>query len=89
MEIRAFEWDQANEAHIARHNVNPGEAEEVLLAKCFLRKTRSGRYAAYGQSLDGRYLFIVFERLKGAAVRVITARDMAAKEKKFYRRATG
>ena len=86
MGIRGFEWDQTNETHIARHNFKTNEAEEVLLAKCFLRKTRSGRYGAYGQSLDGRYLFIVFEKLKGNAVRVITARDMADKEKRFYRR---
>ncbi|MBI5242718.1 MAG: BrnT family toxin [Elusimicrobia bacterium] len=88
MEIRGFEWDQANETHVAGHNVKTNEAEEVLLAKCFLRKTHSGRYGAYGQSLDGRYLFIVFEKLKGNAVRVIAARDMADREKRFYRRAT-
>jgi len=81
-----FEWDGANEAHIARHNVSPGEAEEVFLTKFFLRKTHSGRYGLYGQSFCGRYLFVVFEKLKGNAIRVITARDMADKEKTFYRR---
>ena len=87
MEIRGFEWDQSNELHIARHNVKIHEAEEVLLATGFLRKTHSGRYGAYGQSLDGRHLFVVFEKLNGNVVRVITARDMAAREKRFYRRA--
>ncbi len=87
MQIVGFEWDEANEAHIARHHVEPNEAEEVLLAKCFLRRTHSGRYGAYGQSLDGRHLFIVFEKLKDGFVRVIAARDMAGKEKKFYRKA--
>ncbi len=87
MRIFDFEWNRANEAHIARHNVTPGEAEEVFLAKHFLRKTHSGRYGLYGQSFCGRYLFVVFEKLKGAAIRVITARDMADKEKIFYRRA--
>ena len=86
MEIRSFDWDQANETHIAKHNVKTNEAEEVLLAKCFFIKTHSGRYGAYGQSLDGRYLFIVLEKLKGSAVRVITARDIVDKEKRFYRR---
>lgn len=86
MEISNFEWDQANETHIARHSVTPTEAEEVFLTKHFLRKTHSGRYGLYGQSLHGRYLFVVFEKLKGNAIRVITARDMADKEKIFYRR---
>lgn len=87
MKIRNFEWDEANENHIARHDVKTGEAEEVLLSgKCFIRRTHSGRYGAYGQSLAGRYLFIVFEKLKGSAVRVIMARDMADKEKRFFRR---
>lgn len=86
MKISGFEWDQTNETHIAKHNVTLDEAEEVFLAKYFLRKTHSGRYGAYGQSFNGRYLFIVFEKLKGNAIRVIAARDMVNKEKKFYRR---
>lgn len=86
MEISGFDWDLANEAHIARHNVTPAEAEEVFLNWYFLRKTRSGRYGLYGRSFYGRYLFVVFEKLKGNTVRVITARDMADKEKTFYRR---
>jgi len=86
MKIADFEWDRANEAHIARHNVTPAEVEEVFLSEYFLRKTRSGRYGLYGRSFYGRYLFVVFERLKGNTVRIITARDMADKEKIFYRR---
>lgn len=86
MKVSDFEWDSANETHIARHDVTSAEAEEVFLAKYFLRKTHSGRYGLYGQSFHGRYLFVVFEKLKGNAIRVITARDMADKEKIFYRR---
>lgn len=86
MEIFGFEWDQSNRTHIAQHNILPDEAEEIFLEKYFLRRTHSGRYVVYGQSLYGRYLFIVFEKLKGNAIRVITARDMTDKEKIFYRR---
>lgn len=86
MEISGFEWDTSNRTHIAKHNVLTDEAEEVFLAKYFLCKTHSGRYVAYGQSLYGRYLFIVFEKLKGNVIRIITARDMTDKEKIFYRR---
>jgi len=26
-----FDWDEANQRHLARHNVTPQEAEEVVL----------------------------------------------------------
>lgn len=86
MHIIGFDWDEVNEAHIARHNVTPDEAEEIFLGYCFIRKSHSGRYGAYGQSLEGRYLFVVFERLADRSARVITARDMNEKEKSHYRR---
>lgn len=28
--VRIFEWDEANEDHIARHGVTPGEVEELF-----------------------------------------------------------
>lgn len=80
-----FEWDEVNETHIASHHVKPEEAEEIFLGYCFVRKSHSGRYGAYGQSLNGRYLFVVFEKLEDTRIRVITARDMSKREKKYYR----
>lgn len=89
MEIRGFEWDDFNESHIVRHSVTPDEAEEVLLAGCFIRRSHSGRYGAFGRSLAGRYLFIVVEKVKGGIIRVVTARDMSAREQRFFRRLKG
>jgi hypothetical protein len=40
------------------------------------------RYAAYGQSDSGRYLFVVYAKKSGQRIRVITARDLTAAEKK-------
>jgi uncharacterized DUF497 family protein len=36
--------------------------------------------------LDGRLSFVVFRRLPGGLVRVITARDMDASERRLFRR---
>ena len=43
-------------------------------------------YVALGETLDGRLAFVVFRRLSGGRVRVITARDMDASERRLFRR---
>jgi uncharacterized DUF497 family protein len=86
MRIARFDWNDENEDHIARHGVDASEVEEVLRARPHLRRTRGGRFLAYGATFDGRHLLIVFAlRPRGTAC-VITARDMTAKEKSAYRR---
>ena len=44
-------------------------------------------YAAFGQTLGGRYLsvFFIYKRARKTAV-IISARDMSAKERKAYGR---
>jgi uncharacterized DUF497 family protein len=85
MRIVRFDWDDANEEHIARHGVGPSEVEEVFRGHPLLRRTRQGRYLAYGPTADGRLLFVVFA-IKRAAVRVITSRDMTRRERVAFRR---
>ncbi|MGH7900639.1 MAG: hypothetical protein ACRENZ_02770 [Thermodesulfobacteriota bacterium] len=51
-----------------------------------MRKTKEGMYLAWGQAYNGRYLFIVFRYLGKGNIKVITARDMMDKDKKFYLR---
>ena len=53
-----FEWDEWNISHIAQHDVEPSEVEEVFEHFHIIRKTRQGRRIAYGQTLDGRHLFL-------------------------------
>jgi uncharacterized DUF497 family protein len=43
-------------------------------------------YIALGETLDGRLAFVVFRRLPGGVIRVITARDMEDKERRLFRR---
>jgi uncharacterized DUF497 family protein len=85
-----FAWDEANVEHIARHGVEPAEAEEAFADP---RRTNADAYSTpqerrgtiLGRTVDGRLLFVVFTR-RGRAVRVVTARDARPSERRRYRR---
>ncbi len=81
-----FEWDEANVDHIAVHRFSPEEVEEVFAEGCDIRRTRDGRYPAYGRTCGGRMTLVVFHRRPGRHIRVITAREMSEKERRQYRR---
>ncbi len=83
MRLRYLDWDEANIAHIARHNVTPDEVDEAFEEKHLVYKSRDGRYTILGRNAVGRYLMIAFA-VKVGVVRVITARDMNSAEKKRY-----
>lgn len=76
----------ANASHIERHQFTPDEVEEVFVGGYKVRRTRLKRYVALGETLDGRLAFVVFCRLSGGLIRVITARDMDDKERRLFRR---
>lgn len=69
-----------------KHSVGPEEVEEVFFNQPYkVRKAASGKYLLYGQTSDGRYLFVVFTWV-GQQVKVITARDMTHSERRFFER---
>jgi uncharacterized DUF497 family protein len=84
--ISGFEWDDDNIFHIERHEFTPEEAEEVFAGDYKIRRARQRRYIALGETLDGRLAFVVFRRLPGGLVRVITAPNMEAGERRLFRR---
>ena len=86
MNEATFEWDQVNVDHLALHSVEPDESEAVLDNAPLVLRTGDGKYLAYGQTDEGRYLLVVFVRKPGPAIRVITARDLTGAEKKQQRR---
>ena len=45
-----------------------------------------GRYLAYGRTAAGRLLFAVYVQRPAGKARVLTAREMTDKEKRFYRK---
>ena len=88
MIINSFDWDEINTEHIARHDVTPDEVEEVFDQRYLLFRTRDERYLAIGKSYDGRFVTVIFEKIKDG-IRVVTARDTDYKERKLYKRKTG
>ena len=84
--ISGFDWDDDDIAHIARHEFSPEEVEEVFVGNCKIRRAREQLYIALGEILDGRLAFVVFRRLGGGVIRVVTARDMEDRERRMFRR---
>jgi uncharacterized DUF497 family protein len=86
-QIEDFIWlDAIVDKVITKHGVYPEEAEECFFNPPFkTRKATEGRYHLYGRSDGGRYLFVVFVWV-GRQVKIITARDMTDKERRFFAR---
>lgn len=90
MRIRRLDWDEYRIDHIARHNVEPDEVWEVCQDPVHLaRREGQDRYRLYGQTADGRYLFVVLESVASGVYKPITARDMTEGEKQSFRRLRG
>ena len=72
----AFKWDDANLAHIARHQVSPGEAEQIIENDPLdiEAETVGGeeRTTSVGCTDRGRFLIVV-TTLRGTHLRVVTA----------------
>ena len=90
--LEGFEWDKWNaEKNILKHEVYPGECEEVffnnpILGEAILSKSKSEtRYYALGVTDKKRKLAIIFT-IRGSKIRIISARDMSKKERSGYER---
>ena len=89
---KQFDWDDKN-AHKNwnKHHVSVSECEEIFLNEPLLIADvdkskilyRENRAIAHGTTNAGRMLFVVFT-IRGEKVRVISARDMNRKERRFY-----
>ena len=84
--IRDFIWDDENMAHIGRHQVSTDEVEEALTGDPVILRGPDGRYLAYGRMAAGRLFFAVYVQRPAGKARVLTAREMTDKEKRFYRK---
>jgi uncharacterized DUF497 family protein len=82
-----FDWDEpvdegGNTTHIAEHGLTPEEVESALLGEntTFDVSDSSGRPIAFGSTVTGRFIVVVFEVLNLAdplVVRPITAYEVA------------
>jgi hypothetical protein len=91
MKIRGMIWLREIVDKLAfKHHVTPDEVEEVLKGKAQFRFIEKGErkgedvYLALGQSDAGRYLAVLFIYKKTREALILSARDMAAKERKRY-----
>lgn len=88
--LTGFEWDAGNAEKVQqRHGVTPAECEQVLLNRPVLiagdprHSVREVRYYAFGFTDQTRHLTIVFT-VRGPWVRVVSARPMSRRERRFY-----
>ena len=86
MRFRSFNWDSWNVDHIARHGVEPHEAEAACHGDAVVLRGREGRYLVYGRTGAGRYLLVILRSCGQGVARIITARDMTQRERQFYHR---
>ena len=91
-ECEGFEWDTANSGKIwDRHRVSPAECEEIFFnrpchrAEDEAHSTDEARMYGLGQSDAGRLMFVAFT-IRERLIRVISARDMSRKERRFIGR---
>ncbi len=71
---------------LRKHGVTPEEVDEAVIEdKAICHKASRGSLCVYGQSMSGRYIFIVL-KVSGRKGRykVITAREMQKIEKRYY-----
>lgn len=73
-----------------KHSVNTGEVEEVFLNSPRIRFIEKGDYPeedvymALGQTHSGRYLAVLFIHKRLQKALIISAREMAPKERRAY-----
>ena len=91
--VTGFEWDAGNsEKSRHRHGVTWTEAEQVFLNRPLLvvdspaHSAAEVRYFALGRTDLDRPLAIAFT-LRGSLLRVISARPMSRRERRFYAQA--
>ncbi|MDO8727713.1 MAG: BrnT family toxin [Candidatus Methanoperedens sp.] len=91
MQIKEIMWiERFVTKIIKKHNATNEEVEEALHSDALFRRAKKGKvkgedvYVAYGRTVAGRYLFIVFIYKSYNIGLIISARDMTDKERKYY-----
>jgi uncharacterized DUF497 family protein len=87
MPFDLFNWDAGNVGHIAEHEVEPVETEELLLGDPldigFDVVDGEERWSFLGETSQGRILRVVIT-LRGELIRVVTAFEPDKRGKMFY-----
>ncbi|MDO8733807.1 MAG: BrnT family toxin [Elusimicrobiota bacterium] len=86
-----FEWDEKNkDKNWEKHKVKYTEIEDVFFNSPIIADVDKSkilyneeRKIAYGLTNDNRLLFVIFT-IRNKKIRVISARDMGKKDRRFY-----
>lgn len=70
-----------------KHGIRLVEVDVVLRSKTSHVRKTAGIFELYGQSYEGRYLFVVFRSQGKGIVRIITVRDMTTGERRLFKKA--
>ncbi len=84
----SFDWNDENIRHVAKHDVTPEEAEQVLLGdplEINFDADRNGeeRWTYLGETARGRILMVIMT-LRDKKMRVVTAFDAGSRDKRIY-----
>jgi uncharacterized DUF497 family protein len=89
-DVVGFQWDDGNiDKNLVKHKVEKWECEQIFFNEPVLVLDDPGhsrterRWAALGRTDAGRLLVVIFTKRRDL-LRVISARDMNKKERKFY-----
>ena len=85
-----FDWNRGNiEKNWEKHNVSPVECEQIFFNQPLIilddpkHSILEKRYAGFGCTDAGRLLIVIFTKRR-KFLRVISARNMNRRERKFY-----
>src|ERR1019366_9443876 len=88
-DLTGFDWDDGNRLkNESKHNVTAVECEQVFfneplaILEGAARSDTEQRHAVLGRTDEDRLLTIIFT-IRGSLLRVISARDMSRRERKF------
>jgi len=89
-QFTGFQWNEANiNKNLLKHNVENWECEQIFFNEPLIilddptHSLSEKRWAAFGKTDTDRLLTVIFTR-RGKLLRVISARDMNRKERKYY-----
>ena len=82
-----FEWDEVNTGHLARHQIEPSEVEQVILNRpadleAHLRNGED-RIVQVGETDTGR-IFIVVTTMCDGRIRVVTAWPAKERLRRYF-----
>jgi uncharacterized protein len=90
IKIRRLIWDARNKRHIARHNVDPDEVEDVVFGNPFpARGKRRKRLVLVGKTEGERVLEVVLQNHGGGEWYPLTAYDASEENEAVYTRERG